>query len=76
MKPDLIPGTDDARVENSPVRHAYRVLTDEEKDEVAAIKDAGQAMLDLLAPYQTREAALARTKVEEAVMWAVRGITA
>lgn len=73
---DTIPSTDDARVANSPVRHACRVLSEAEKARVEAIKDLGQAFLDELAPHQGREFALARTKIEEAVMWAVKGITA
>ena len=39
MRDHEIPSTDDARVANSPMRHAYRVLTDAEKSQVAAIKD-------------------------------------
>ncbi|MET4128395.1 hypothetical protein [Roseovarius sp. MBR-6] len=74
--PDTIPSTDDARVANSPVRHAYRVLSEAEKAQMAAIKDLGEAFLDALAPHQGREFAIARTKIEEAVMWAVKGITA
>ena len=70
-----IDSTDDARAENSPVRHAYRVLSEEEKARVAALKDHGQAFLDSIASDQGREFALARTKIEEAVMWAVKGLT-
>ena len=74
--PDHIPSTDDARVGNSPMRHAYRVLSDAEKAEVAALKDAGEAFLTLIAARSSsRELAIARTKIEEAVMWAVKDVT-
>ncbi len=72
-----IASTDDARVENSPVRHAYRVLSEEDKAKVAEIKDAGLAFLDALpAGVHSRELSIARTKIEEAVMWAVKHVTA
>jgi hypothetical protein len=73
---DTIPSTDDARVTNSPVRHAYRTLSDAEKAQVEAVKDLGRALLDVIAANQGREFAIARTRIEEAVMWAVKGITA
>ena len=73
---ETISSTDDARVGNSPVRHGYRRLSDVEKARVAAIKDLGQAFLDGIADGQGREFALARTRIEEAVMWAVKGVTA
>lgn len=42
-----------------------------------AIKDAGAAFLELIGGLGTsRETSLAKTKVEEAVMWAVKHITA
>lgn len=75
---ETIPSTDDARVANSPMRHAYRVLSDEEKAGMAAIKDAGQALLDAIEAHvpTARHAGIASEKAEEAVMWAVKGLTA
>lgn len=73
--PDTIKSTDDARVENSPVRHAYRTLTDIEKRRMSAIKDLGDAFLSEISGDQGREFSIARTKIEEAVMWAVKGLT-
>lgn len=79
-----IDSTADARTDNNTVRHQYRVLTDNEKADVSAIKAAGEDFLRHLDTVQShyhagsslgRELALARTKVEEAVMWAVKGIT-
>lgn len=67
--------TDDRRVGNT-LRHAYRQLTEAEKQQMDALKDAGAAFIDLLDQIPPgREAALARTKIEEAVMWAVKGLT-
>ncbi|KJS45888.1 MAG: hypothetical protein VR71_00005 [Roseovarius sp. BRH_c41] len=71
---ETIKSTDDTRVENSPVRHSYRKLGDIEKARVEAIKDIGQRFLDEIAADQGREFSLARTKIEEAVMWAVKGV--
>ena len=70
----------DDRVANNSsnaMRHNYRVLSDEEKAKMVAIKDKGQELLDLIGSCGGgREYALAKTKTEEAVMWAVKGLTA
>lgn len=66
--------TDDARTANNGVRHRYRKLDDGEKAAMVEIKDAGQALIDLISRHPGREASIARTKTEEAVMWAVKGI--
>lgn len=59
------------------MRHNYRVLTDDEKATMVAIKDKGQELLDLInGQGASRELSIARTKTEEAVMWAVKHITA
>ena len=73
----FIPSEDDQRILNNDVRHQYRVLTEEEKKAMVAVKDAGLEMLNTLDRYcrPGRETSLAKTKVEEAVMWAVKGIT-
>lgn len=71
-----INSTDDARVANSPMRHKYRVLSDDEKSQMAALKEKGQELLDLIAECGgSRELSIARTKTEEAVMWAVKHVT-
>lgn len=66
-----------ARTVNNTVRHQYRVLTDPEKAAMLAVKDAGLAFLETLDKYchPGRETALAKTNAEQAVMWAVKGIT-
>lgn len=69
-------GSDDRTVNNT-MRHKYRVLTEPEKLAMAAVKDAGTALLEAFDKYcqPGRETALARTNAEQAVMWAVKGIT-
>jgi hypothetical protein len=68
----------DERTVNNDVRHQYRVLTEPEKKAMVAVKDAGAAFLETLDQFchPGRETSLAKTKIEEAVMWAVKGITA
>ena len=78
--PDIISrtvdSTSDERTVNNVMRHAYRVLSDEEKAQMQSIKDAGLAFHELLGSIGTsREISLAKTKVEEAVMWAVKHVT-
>ncbi len=69
-------GSDDRTVNNT-MRHKYRVLSEPEKLAMAAVKDAGAALLEAFDKYcqPGRETALARTNAEQAVMWAVKGIT-
>ena len=65
------------RIANNAVRHQYRVLTDREKQLMVEIKDLGAALLTKIAEVgATRETAIARTKTEEAVTWAVKSLTA
>jgi hypothetical protein len=68
--------TSDDRVVNNVMRHEYRVLTDDEKEQMRSIKDIGKTYYDLCDRIgQSRELSLAKTKIEEAVMWAVKHIT-
>ncbi|AHE55994.1 DUF7681 family protein [Sphingomonas sanxanigenens] len=67
----------DDRTANNAVRHQYRVLSEREKAQMVAIKDAGAALLALIEQTgSSRELSIARTKTEEAVMWAVKHVTA
>lgn len=69
--------TSDERVVNNTMRHQYRVLSDAEKAQMQQVKDMGLALHDLIGGIgASRELSLAKTKVEEAVMWAVKHITA
>lgn len=73
---ERVDSASDARTANNAVRHTYRVLTDDEKAQMVALKDIGAA---LIAKCQeigaSRELSLAITKAEEAVMWAVKHVT-
>jgi hypothetical protein len=73
-----VPSESDERTVNNTMRHQYRVLTDEEKEAMLWIKDQGLTMLEYIDANvpKGREASLAKTKVEEAVMWACKGLTA
>jgi hypothetical protein len=74
--PETVDSASDARTVNNTMRHQYRVLSDAEKLQMTAIKDAGEALLNLINDAgQSRELSLAKTKTEEAVMWAVKHIT-
>lgn len=66
----------DARIVNNTVRHAYRVLSEEEKAQMLHVKDMGLDFIEYCdALGGSRELSLAKTKIEEAVMWAVKHIT-
>jgi len=59
-----------------PMRNEYRELTDAERDQIKVIKGMGSRFCGYLAGLQdSREMSLAKTKIEEAVMWGVKGIT-
>jgi len=73
---ETVESTSDELTRNNVMRHQYRVLNEAEKTDMALVKDMGlelHAFLDALG--QNRELLLAKTKVEEAVMWAVKHIT-
>lgn len=66
----------DDRTANNTVRHQYRVLTENEKAQMVAIKDLGAAFIQKCQEIgQSREVSLAITNAEQAVMWAVKHIT-
>ena len=72
-----VESTSDERTINNTMRHQYRVLSDAEKANMAAIKDEGLKFHELVSGIgKSREISLALTKIEEAVMWAVKHITA
>ncbi len=72
-----VKSTSDDRTVNNVMRHEYRVLSEQEKRDMQAIKDAGRSFHEQIAALGTsRETSIAKTKVEEAVMWAVKHITA
>jgi hypothetical protein len=82
-EPETVKAESNARVVNNVMRHEYRVLSDSEKELMRGIKDAGLAFITLLGEVggrhetgSSRELSIAKTKIEEAVMWAVRDLTA
>lgn len=58
------------------MRHQYRTLNEAEKANMLKVKDMGLELHRFMSGLgNTREISLAKTKVEEAVMWAVKHIT-
>lgn len=73
---DKVNSSSDERTVNNVMRHEYRVLTDEEKKSMTIIKDQGLALINYIELLPSkREYSIAKTKIEEAVMWAVKGLT-
>ena len=60
-------------------RREYRPLTDAEKKALEDLKVKAEELEELFNLYNTpdmaREMALAKTKLEESIMWAVKAIT-
>lgn len=76
MPGDYVDSASDDRTVNNVMRHEYKVLSEEEKFLMKEIKDNGKEFHDLIDSMNpSREVSLAKTKVEEAVMWAVKHIT-
>ena len=62
---------------NNVMRHEYRPLTEEDRTQMQQIKDTGLEFWEQIGDIGTsRELSLAKTKIEEAVMWATKHITA
>lgn len=58
-------------------RPVYRTLTEEEKKKIDLLKDHAGYLYDLIDSVPDgREKSIAKTKLEESVMWAVKGLTA
>lgn len=74
---DTVDSTSDARMVNNVMRHEYRVLSDDEKAKMRRAKDMGLEFHDFVASLgNSRELSIAKTKIEEATMWAVKHLTA
>ena len=72
----MVDSTSNERIVNNVMRHEYRTLTNWEKTKMQAVKDKALELHTLMSSLgETRELSLAKTKVEEAVMWAVKHIT-
>ena len=73
---ELVDSTSDQRTINNVMRHGYRVLSDDEKVNMQKLKDDGLAFWELLDGIgASREISIAKTKIEEAVMWGVKHVT-
>lgn len=67
--------TQDA-ISGNVMRHKYRALSEVEKQHMQQVKDKGLEFFAFVHSIgQSRELSLAKTKIEEAVMWAVKHIT-
>lgn len=57
-------------------RKEYRQLSDTEKAHLESLKDKAQELYDLIESVEdSREKSLAKTHLEESIMWAVKKIT-
>lgn len=81
----MVDSTSDDRTVNNAARHQYRVLSDVEKELVQDFKDQGERFIKACKVLimdrpdngdVVREYRLAITHMEDAVMRAVRGVTA
>jgi len=73
----FVASTSDERTVNNVMRHVYRVLTDDEKKAMQDLKDKGLELHELINGLgASRELSVAKTKVEEAIMWATKHLTA
>lgn len=67
----------DDRTANNAVRHTSRILSDAEKQQMVDLKDLGAAFIAKCDEIGgSRELSLAKTNAEQAVMWAVKHVTA
>lgn len=73
---ETVASTSDQRTVNNVMRHEYRVLTELEKANMKHIKDLGLIFVEHLDSLgSSRELSIAKTKIEEAVMWGVKHLT-
>jgi transcription initiation factor TFIID subunit TAF12 len=70
---DFVASESDERTVNNAVRHQYRVLSDAEKAGMVHLKDMGLGLIRAIEANvpEGREASLAKTRIEEGVMWAI-----
>lgn len=73
---EYLDSTSDSRTRNNVMRHEYKTLSETEKSQMKDLKDVGLAFVNMCDTIgQSRELSLAKTKMEEAVMWAVKHVT-
>jgi len=72
----MVDSTSNERTINNVMRHNYRVLDDSEKETMQTLKDVGLEFHEYIDSLgDSRELSIAKTKLEEAVMWAVKHVT-
>lgn len=72
----MVSSSSDERTVNNTFRSQYRVLDEDEKLLMDAIKEAAGDLEKLIQQVGTmRETSLAITNLEQAVFWAVKGLT-
>lgn len=72
-----VDASNDDRTANNAVRHQYRALSEAEKAQMVELKDLGAAFIAKCNEIgKSRELSLAVTNAEQAVMWAVKHVTA
>lgn len=75
--PENVDSASDDRTANNAVRHTYRVLSGAEKAQMVELKDIGAAFISKCNEVgKSHELSLAVTNAEQAVMWAVKHVTA
>lgn len=74
-----VDSSSDDRTVNNTFRTKYRVLSHDEKKLMDDIRGAAEELLhyieEVSTPDSGREKAIAKTKLEESVMWAIKGLT-
>ena len=65
---------------NEVFRQEYKPLTEQQSARVLEVKQKAQELYDVMLRFESggtapREVALFKTNLEQAVMWAVKGIT-
>lgn len=72
----LVDSTSDDRTVNNVMRHQYKVLSDDEKIAMQKVKDDGLKLWEYFDSLGiSKELSVAKTNLEQSVMWAVKHIT-
>jgi hypothetical protein len=61
---------------NNVMRHQYRKLETDDLETMKKVKDVGLEFYELIESLgASRETSIAKTKVEEAVLWSIKHVT-
>ena len=77
LRKQFIKSESDERTVNNVVRHEYRVLSEVEKKAMEHIKNMGLGTIRAIEANvsSSRESLIAVEKIEEGIMWAIKGLT-